>query len=337
MSNLEMDTQNLHIRIGKREIDRILNLKAEVDYYEGWQDCAIRCLGLGWALVAIDGKTGDDLGLDFKDVNSRENRLQFPFGNAPEINLAVKTGSLSRLLVLEVDSEEQKLCLDALGEWRSLCVAELGAGHEKHFYLLPRDFRPFWSIISNSEIRVYAEGDTTLLPPSPDPFTKECWQWQTPPWDGAPSPLPLSVMHFLQGPAAPDYDREKEPVVSWRELYCRISPFETVLQAFARHEASIEDYYEKLLWAAEDAGLTESDTLLALLWYAPLGDARQCPERWADLQTMLGRSQSETSLKASKPLQQTQTQQDCRRAPMNFPGKRMVDRQPLSKLASKNN
>ena len=68
MPNLEMDTRNLNIRIGKQEIDRILNLKAEVDYYEVWQDCAIRCLDLSWALVAIDGKTGDDLGLDFKDV-----------------------------------------------------------------------------------------------------------------------------------------------------------------------------------------------------------------------------------------------------------------------------
>ena len=65
MQHLEMDTRNLNVRIGKQEIDRILNLKAEVNYYEGWQDYAIRCLGLGWALVAIDGKTGDDLGIDF--------------------------------------------------------------------------------------------------------------------------------------------------------------------------------------------------------------------------------------------------------------------------------
>ncbi len=335
MPNLEMDTRDLNIRIGKQEIDRILNLKAEVDYYEVWQDCAIRCLDLSWALVAIDGKTGDDLGLDFKDVNSWEKRLQFPVGNAPEINLGVKTGSLSRLLVLEVASEEQKLCLDELGEWRSLCVAESGAGHEKHFYLLPRDFQPRWSILGNPEIRVYAEGDTTLLPPSLDPFTQECWQWQTPPWDGAPSPVPLSVLNFLQGPTAPGSDLENGPGVSWRELYCRISPFETVLQAFARHEASIDDYYEKLFGAAEEAGLTESDTLLALLWYAPLGDARQRPERWAELQKLLCQSQSEASPKSSQALQQTPTRQDCQRAPLHFPERGMVDRQPLSKLASK--
>jgi hypothetical protein len=336
MEKLEMDTLNLNIRIGKQEIDRILNLKAEVDDHEVWQDYANRCLGLGWALLAIDGKTGDDLGLDFEDADSWEKRLKFSIGNLPKLNLGVKTGCLSRLLVVEVVSEEQKFCLDEWGEWRSLCVAELGAGHEKHFYLLPRDFQPLWSIIGNSEIRVYAEGDTTLLPPSQDPFTKECWQWQTPPWDHAPSPVPLSVMNFLQGPAAPGYDLENKPTVSWRELYCRISPFETVLQAFARHEASIEEYYEKLIGAAEESGLTESDVLLSLLWYAPLGDARQRPERWADLQTMLGRSRLATSPKASKPLQQARTQQLYKRAPINFPGKGTVERRPLSKAAGKN-
>ena len=333
MPQLEMDIRNLNFRIGKHEIDRILNLKAEVDYYEVWQDCALRCLDLGWALAAINGKTGEDLGLDFKDVNSWEKRLKFPVGNAPEINLGVKTGSLSRLLVLEVASAEQKLCLDELGEWRSLCVAESGSGHERHFYLLPRDYQPL--CIGNPGIGVYADGATTLLPPSLDPFTKECWEWQTPPWEGAPSPVPLSVLNFLQRPAAPGYDLENEPSVSWRELYCRISPFEAVLQAFARHEASIEDYYEKLFGAAEEAGLTESDILLSLLWYAPLGDARQRPERWADLQKLLGRSRSETSPKSSKPLQRTRTQRRCQRTPMNFPEKGMVDRQPLSKPAGK--
>ena len=227
------------VKIARGEIEHILKLKESFNHGGTLLAHAIQYLNLGWALVAIDAETGNDLGIDFEDLNTYINMLEDPSVNAATINLAVHTGSLSRLLVLEVANEEQKSCLDEWGAWRSECVAKLESGLEKHFYLLSPDFQflPTFRLTGH----FYAEGATTLLPPSLDPFTQERWRWQHSPWDSAPSPLPLSILnylHSLQEPAAAGPDLEEQPRVSWQELYCLISPFEAVLQAFT-HQRSI--------------------------------------------------------------------------------------------------
>lgn len=78
-------------------------------------------------------------------------------------------------------------------------------------------------------------------------------------------------------------------MIPWLDLYCRIAPLEAVTQAFNDQEGSREDYYENLLQAALEAGLTDFDTLCALLWYAPWGDARSRAERWIQLQDLISR------------------------------------------------
>jgi hypothetical protein len=322
------------VKIAKGEMEHILKLKASFNYGGILLDHAIKYLNLGWALVAIDAETGNDLGMDFEDLNTYLKRLEDPSLDTARINLAVHTGSPSRLLVLEVANEEQKSCLDEWGAWRSQCVAELAAGLEKHFYLLSPEFQPL-----PTNVHFYAEGATTLLPPSLDPFTQERWRWQSPPWDSPPSPLPLSILnylHSLQGPAVAGPDLEDQPRVSWRELYCVISPFEAVLQAFAHGEASMDDYYEKLFRAALEAGLTDADLLLSLLWHAPLGDARQRPERWSYLQKMVSQVRLLESSQSSKFLEDTRTICSVKDPSRNSREKGKVDRQPISRRASKN-
>jgi hypothetical protein len=325
-----MELKNMHVKIGMGEIERILNLKADVDYSEILLDYAFRYLNLGWALMAIDGKTGDDIGIDYKDENIWGELLGYPGVNAPKINLGVHTGSLSGLLVLEVANEEQKSCLDEWGNWRSHCVAELGSGQEKHFYMRPPDFQPLSSIFLTPKVHFYDDGATTLLPPSVDPFTQGCWQWQNPPWERAPSPLPLSILKFLQRPDATDSDLKDEARDSWQKLYCLISPFETVLQAFTRQAASMEEYYEKLFQAALEAGLTDSDMLLSLLWHAPLGDAKQRPERWAYLQKLVSLARIEESQQSPRGLRGSQTPSFYTGAPLNYQENGTVGRLSIS-------
>jgi hypothetical protein len=52
---------------------------------------------------------------------------------------------------------------------------------------------------------------------------------------------------------------------------------------------SPESYYQRLLEAARDRGLQESQLLLGLLWHAPLGDARERPQGWKYLQQLINR------------------------------------------------
>ena len=291
---MAQDQYESGIRIGRAEIDRILDLKAELDHSSSLIDYVNKYLNLGWRLAAINAESGRDLRIDFKE----ENWAEFLGGsgiNASKINLGVYTGSLSGLLVLEVANEAQRSFLGGGGEWRSQCTAELGAGLEKHFYSLPSGFPGVSSKFLADGVTFWADGDITLLPPSIDSIAQRPWQWQHPPWDIAPSPLPLTILHLLQTPQETGAGRRHRrclPPVSWQELYCLISPFETVLQAFTNRAASKKVYFEELLKSALEAGFTDSEILLSLLWHAPLGDAQHCPESWHRLQNLVSLAQT---------------------------------------------
>ena len=328
-----MEPKSLNIRIGKGEIEHILNLKSSfADYRETLVDHVVRYLNLGWALLANDVETGKDLALGFQDVDKWIHRLEDPSVDAARINLAVHTGSLSGLLVLEIATEEQKSCLDEWGEWRSQCVAKLGTGLEKHFYLQTPDFQP-----PSTKMPYCVEGVTTL-PPSQDPFTQERWRWQIPPWDSPPPPLPLAILNCLNalpGPTATGSDLSNKPRFSWQKLYCLISPFEVVLQAFSQRGASIDDYYEKLFRAALEAGVTDADILLSLLWHAPWGDARQRPERWANLEKLVSQVLLEESSQSPKFVESSRTIYSVKRPLLNSREQGMADRQPISRRVAK--
>jgi hypothetical protein len=331
---MKMEPSMPVVKIARGEIEHILKLKESFNHGGTLLAHAINYLNLGWALVAIDAETGNNLEIDFEDLNTYIKRLEDPSVDTATINLAVHTGSLSRLLVLEVANAEESSCLDEWGAWRSQCMAKSESGLEKHFYLLSPDSQP---LPANEHL--YAEGATTLLPPSLDPVTQERWRWQHSPWDSAPSPLPLSILnylHSLQEPAAAGPDLEDQPRVSWRELYCAIAPLEAVLQAFGNEEASMDDYYENLFRAALETGLTDADLLLSLLWYAPLGDARQQPERWAKLQKLVSQVRLLESSQSPKFLEDTRTICSVKAPYRNSREKGKVDRQPISRRAIKN-
>jgi hypothetical protein len=327
----------MEVRIGKGEIDRILDLKTDLDYYGSLADHAAQYLNLGWSLAAINAETGEDLQIDFQDENG-DKYLGDKGINPSKINLGVHTGHLSSLLVLEVANEEQKCCLDEGGGWRSDCMAQLGPVSEKHFYLLPPGFQLPCPDILSSGVQFFADGDITLLPPSIDPLTQRRWQWQHLPWDCAPSPLPLPIfnfLHSLQEPAVTGVDFQEKLAVSWQELYCLISPCETLLQAFTNQAVSIADYYERLFQAALEAGLTDSDILRSLLWHAPLGDARQRPDRWSYLQNLISLSQRKNSTQSPDP------QEELRRGflkgtPLNSRVGQVSKRQPISRQGGGN-
>lgn len=327
----------LDVRIGKDEIDRIFDLKTNLDQYGSLVDHAGQYVNLGWSPVAINAETGEDLEIDFKNENGR-NYLGDKGINASMINLGVHTGSLSRLLVLEVANEEQKSCLDERGEWRSDCIAELEPVLEKHFYLLPPGFQFSGSNLLGNGVQFCADGDIALLPPSIDPLTQRRWRWQHPPWECAPSPLPLAIftfLHSLQEPAVAVSDFQEKLEVSWQELYCLIAPLETLLQAFTNRAALITDYYEKLFEAALEAGLTDPDILRSLLWHAPLGDARHRPERWSYLQNRISLAQLGKSPQAFDPPEESRPG-FLKNTLLNSRVEKRSTRQPISRRGREN-
>jgi hypothetical protein len=322
----------MEVRIGRGEIDRIFDLKTDLDYYGSLVDYAAQYINLGWSLAAINAETGEDLAIDFRDGNRGE-YLGDTGINASKINLGVHTGHLSRLLVLEVSNDEQKAGLDERGEWRSDCMALLGPVSEKHFYLLPPGFQLLCPDFLGNEVQFCADGNITLLPPSIDPLTQGRWRWQHLPWDRGPSPLPLSIfnfMHSLEEPAVMDSDFQEKLAISWQEIYCLISPYKTLLQAFTNQAASIRDYYERLFQAAREAGLTDPDILRALLWYAPLGDARQRPDRWSYLQNLISLAELRKSPQSPDPPKESRPG-FLTGTPLDSRVENMSKRQPISR------
>lgn len=145
-----------------------------------------------------------------------------------------------------------------------------------------------------------------------------------------------SSIDALPVPTASGSDLSNKLMISWQKLYCLISPFEVVLQAFSQRGASIDDYYEKLFRAALEAGLTDADLLLSLLWHAPCGDARQRPERWANLEKLVSQVLLEESWQSPKFPESTPANCSANVPCLDSSGQGMVERQPISRRAIKN-
>jgi hypothetical protein len=115
----------------------------------------------------------------------------------------------------------------------------------------------------------------------------ETWQWLSPPWENPPQYPSQSLGKFFQPSFSPESQARPEVNLSWQEIYCLVSPHETLLQALSASYPSMENYYQGILEAAAAIGINAPEVLLSLLWHAPRGHARQHPEIWDYLQRLV--------------------------------------------------
>ena len=288
-----MDPKHRRVRIYQEEMESLLNLKYRFDHEEAVSIFAGKYQKLGWVLQAVNPQDGTDLGVDFGEPpQTWVNRLWEPGLSGPEINLGVRTGKRSRLMILEVVKGPGESILKQYGPWRAVCTAALGADREQHFYAWdPSPLLDSASFRATPGIRWFGEGQVAPVPPSFDPEMQASWRWLCPPWEKAPQSPSQSLSGFLQQ----HLTREPRPEVSlsWQEVYCRVSPHEPLLQALSASYPSMQSYYRGILGAATAVGLNAPEVLLALLWHAPRGYAHQYPEIWGYLQKLVARAQCE--------------------------------------------
>ena len=272
-----MDPKDRRVKIHQEEMESLLNLKSRLDYQETVSSYAEKYQQLGWVLQAVNPQDGTDLEVDSgENPDTWDNRLWEPGLSGPKINLGVRTGKQSRLMVLEVAKGPGELILDQYGEWRAQCIAVLEAGREHHFYAWdPSTLFDSASFRATPEIRWFGEGQVVPVPPSVDPERGETWRWLSPPWEKPPQYPSQSLSRFLQH----HLTREVQPEVSlsWQEVYCLVSPYEPLLQALSAAHPSMQNYYQGILAAAVAAGIMAPEVLLSVLWHAPQGNARQTP------------------------------------------------------------
>jgi hypothetical protein len=284
--------KDFSVRIGQEEIGHILNRKENVDHHAQMWNFMSRYRTLGWDLAVITAQ-GADLGLDLEQPQQVWWRQLADLGlDGIQLNLAVRTGHRSGLLVLEVSKGRGALSLDLLGDWRANCVAELGNSWELHFFALPPGPQAPPSFFMAQEVLIYGEDGSILAPPSIEPESRESWRWLTPPWEKPPLAPKPAVWQFIREQLG--FDALGTPKVpDWEEIYRVIIPHAAVLKALLVPPSSMDDYYCDILTAGLAAGLRDRRVLLGLLWHAPYGDARSNKGRWQFLQDLVARGESD--------------------------------------------
>ena len=284
-----MEPKDRSVKIHPGELESLLRLKSILNHKAAVSSYAEKYLKLGWVLQALEAQDGTDLGVNFAETpETWVNRLWEPALSGSTINLAVRTGRASRLIVLEVDKDGGQAILDQYGPWRARCIAALGAGRERHFYAWgPEPLRDPASFRDTPEIRCFGEGQVALLPPSFDPGLGKTWQWVYPPWETPPQNPSHSLCRFFQPLLSRESRAWPEVNLSWQEIYCLVSPHEPLLQALSASYPSMQNYYQGILEAAAVIGINAPEVLLSLLWHAPRGNARQHPEIWDYLQKLV--------------------------------------------------
>jgi hypothetical protein len=248
-------------------------------------------LNLGWHLSAVNSHFVVHQAIDFQEPKETWSEKLIELGlDGVEVNVGVRTGSASGLLILEVPKQGRALPFRR-EDWSSDCIAEAGVNFEQHYYELPEGWRlPDSFFLEPFEVKVFGEGDLALAPPSLEPRTQDNWRWLKPPWDSALSQPPPVLRKIIKVAAPPPDSCIPVPVIpAWEKIYPAISPHPIILQALMSPAPTPEKYYEGLLKAALAEELQEPQLLLGLLWHAPLGDARERPQGWKYLQQLLNR------------------------------------------------
>ena len=182
----------------------------------------------------------------------------FGVGEGSRLNLAVRTGRNSRLLVLEVNKGGGTLSLVLLGDWRAQCVAELGncRGHRNHHSIPPHTQMPPSHFLAR-EVLIYSEGGLVLAPPSIEPEGRDPWRWLTSPWENPPQAPKPAVWQFLQEQAAPGAPRTQE-MPGWEEIYRAIAPFDGLFKIMMAPPVDMDKYYREHHSGGQRAGAGRS-------------------------------------------------------------------------------
>lgn len=294
----EVSTRKVTGGLREEEVCQIFNLKENLDYSDILIKYANKYLKLGWDLVAVNSLGEADLELDFREAEEIWSPKVTAFGlEGVQVNLGVRTGSPSRLVVLEIHRTESQSPFNQRGEWGSGCVAEVGTDREQHYYVVPRGWQPPASYFLESfQIMIFGEEGMVLAPPSLEPKAQATLRWLRPPWENPPTRPSPALCKFLQE-SVPSLQEPLQPkvpqVLTWAEVYPRITSYPSILQALLAPAPTPEDYYQSLIAAAQGVGLKDSQVLLGLLWHAPLGDAGHPPQRWEYFQRLVRQSAAE--------------------------------------------
>jgi hypothetical protein len=277
--NAQKAPADFQVRVGEEELGRIFHLRDGLEQTELLIQHAERYRDLHWVMEA-QGE-GVDL-LDFsQSPDIWGERLMTMALAGLEVSLRIKTGLPSRLLVLE--TPRGRTLLDTYGDWRSPCRAQAGGDWEQHYFALsPATRVPVLGEVEDFHVRIYGQGGFAPAPPSRRSEDGAFWTWLAPPWELPPGPPQPPLWEFLDDFGLLREAGELDPaaqVLPWDQVYALISHHADLVRTLLTPTLSVPAYYREVAHQARQAGINDPNVLLALLWHAPQGDARNSPAR----------------------------------------------------------
>lgn len=188
------------------------------------------------------------------------------FHRWPDANVAVVTGEISNLVVLDIDpahggGKSLRNLTEQFGPLPATLIAHTGGGGRHLYFTASADGRPMPSRVAlHPGIDVRAEGGLIIAPPSIHPSGQR-YAWEDA--DQMPAPMPHWLVRLLRSPAA----RRGHSVQYWRDLAAR-----GVEQG--ERNSTIASFAGHLFWHGVDPQIVKE---LLLCWNRvrsrpPLGD-----------------------------------------------------------------
>jgi Bifunctional DNA primase/polymerase, N-terminal len=161
---------------------------------------ALLYAGMGWPVFPTRGKQPRTLH-GFKDATTDANRLRQWWGMWPDAGVAVATGKVSGLVVLDLDGDEGEQTGEERGVWTAEPPATLTGSGAHLFYRWPHHVANRTRVLPGVDVR--GDGGYACLPPSDHPNGRRYG------WLRAPEGLP---------PTAPSVDGMPGPADPYRPL-----------------------------------------------------------------------------------------------------------------------
>ena len=220
---------------------------------------AFEYLDRGWPVVPVVGKTPAVPWLDYQQQRPTCANVKSWFASNREYNLAVVTGGVSELVVIDCDSP------DDAGWWRESfpqtpLVVQSGGGGIHLYYRYPAEAKIRNRIrVLDRSIDVRADGGLVVAPPSVHPDTGARYTWQ--PWDHyALDEIPKFDPSWLRpvcSPSAPSgHVRQTNPIIRDGMAYIR---YIEAVSGHGGHNATF-----RAACKLRDAGLSADQALDAL-------------------------------------------------------------------------
>lgn len=151
---------------------------------------------LGWFVLPARGKVPQIAWKPYGDQRpSREETASWEAWDTPNVQVAIRTGQISGVVLLDCDSEEAWNYVQSKGH-PPTPFATTGKG--KHLYFKAPDFRVSNAVNLAGREKLDLRGDGGIVVAPPSPHSPRRWyEWVISPWDAPPAEMPPWLYDLL--------------------------------------------------------------------------------------------------------------------------------------------